>query len=68
MVQHWNFQPDGQVKNDVGNCLTAFGGPAPGTRVLVAGATVIRAKGGIALPDRRGFAATYLAYPSCWND
>jgi hypothetical protein len=33
MVQHWNFQPDGQVKNDVGNCLTAFGGPAPGTRV-----------------------------------
>src|ERR1700744_1889671 len=32
MVQHWNFQPDGQVKNDVGNCLTAFGGPAPGTR------------------------------------
>ncbi len=33
MVQRWNFQPDGQVKNDVGNCLTAFGGPAPGTRV-----------------------------------
>jgi hypothetical protein len=33
MVQHWNFQPDGQVKNDVGNCLTAFGGPAPRTRV-----------------------------------
>jgi len=33
MVQHWNFRPDGQITNDVGNCLTVLGGPGPGTRV-----------------------------------
>jgi hypothetical protein len=33
MVQHWSFQPDGQVRTDLGNCLTVLGGPAPGTRV-----------------------------------
>ena len=54
MVQHWNFQPDGQVKNDVGNCLTALVALFPGPGLLLAGATVIRAKGGIALLDRRG--------------
>jgi Ricin-type beta-trefoil lectin domain len=32
MVQNWNFQPNGQVTNDLGNCLTALGGPGPGTR------------------------------------
>ncbi|MDT7765362.1 MAG: hypothetical protein QOC63_4782 [Mycobacterium sp.] len=26
------INPDGQVTTDVGNCLTVFGGPAPGTR------------------------------------
>ena len=33
MVQHWNFQPNGQATTDLGNCLTVLGGPGPGTRV-----------------------------------
>jgi Ricin-type beta-trefoil lectin domain len=33
-VQHWNFQPNGQVTTDSGNCLTVLGGPGPGTRVF----------------------------------
>src|SRR5277367_2647881 len=33
MGQHWNIQPDGQVKTDLGLCLTVLGGPGPGTWV-----------------------------------
>ena len=33
MAQHWNIQPDGQVKTDLGLCLTVLGGPGPGTWV-----------------------------------
>jgi hypothetical protein len=32
-IQHWSFQPNGQVTSDFGNCLTVLGGPDPGTRV-----------------------------------
>ncbi|RFZ41306.1 Ricin-type beta-trefoil lectin domain protein [Mycobacterium marinum] len=31
--QHWTIQPNGQVTNEFGGCLTVLGGPAPGTWV-----------------------------------
>jgi hypothetical protein len=31
--QHWSIQPNGQVTNDFGGCLTVLGGPGPGTWV-----------------------------------
>lgn len=34
--QDWNFDPNGQVKNDTGwYCLTVLGGPGPGTWVSI---------------------------------
>jgi hypothetical protein len=54
MVQHWNFHPDGQVTTDVGNCLTVFGGPAPGTRASARWCNGDPGQGWDSAPDRRG--------------
>ena len=54
MVQQWNFQPDGQVRKMLVTASPPSAALLLGPESLVAGATVIRAKGGTSLPDRRG--------------
>jgi hypothetical protein len=54
-IQHWSFQPNGQVTTDAGSCLTvlsAFGNIGPGTSVSARWCSGDPAKGGIAFRAR----------------